>query len=394
MQQRMRRVALIYDATSAYDLKVMTGVASYVQQSLRWNVYIEEFALKDQRLPDLRSWRGDGVIADFDHPKVASAVVRSKLPAVAFGSGYGWYLPSSSIHYFFTNNNAIAELAADHLLQRGFRHFAYYGYPSNPINGWSVERERAFVDRVSYRGFHCAVYHGQGQTSKRWTSFQRALGEWLISLPKPLGLMGADDNRGRQVLEACRECNLRVPEDVAVIGVDNDELLCKLSTPILTSVEQGAKKLGYDAAALLDELMETRQERKLPPTRIVVDPIEVVGRQSTETLATDDPKVAEAMTFIAKHLSAGLKARDVIENVAVSRSGLENRFKQALGITIHTAIRQSQLERTKQLVYDTNLPLKQIAADLGYTSVQHMTTLFGKAFGQSPAKYRRMSTSH
>ena len=145
---RMRRVALIYDATRAYDLKVMAGVAAYLRERVGWSVYIEETALKDQRLPVLASWHGDGIVANFDNPRVVRAVVRSRLPAVAFGSGYGWYDPKFLIPYLFTNNAAIARMAADHLLERGFRNFAYYGGVRTRINGWSVDRERAFSEHV------------------------------------------------------------------------------------------------------------------------------------------------------------------------------------------------------------------------------------------------------
>src|ERR1700751_3471487 len=131
------RIALIYDARSTYDLKVMTGVAAYLQEGHHYSVFIEENALKDQRLPDLRSWEGDGIIANFDHPVVATAVTQSKLPAVAFGSGYGWYMQDSSIPYYSTNQPLIASTAADHLFERGYRHFGYCGYVRNSINGWS-----------------------------------------------------------------------------------------------------------------------------------------------------------------------------------------------------------------------------------------------------------------
>ena len=272
-------------------------------------------------------------------------------------------------------------------MQRGFRHFAYCGYANNPINGWSAERERAFSKKVALRGFDCAVYRGHHSTGQGWALIQRSLGTWLASLPKPLGLMAANDNRGRQVLEACRAHGLRVPEDVAVIGVDNDELLCRLSSPMLSSVEQGARLLGFKAAELLDSIINNKA-RKLPDIHFVVDPLGIVTRRSTEILAIDDPKVAEAMAFISLHFSKGIRVRDVAEAVATSRSSLEKRFKTILGYTIRTAIRRFQLERARHLISDTNTPLKQIAVDLGFPSVQYMTTLFGKEFVLSPAKYR------
>ena len=132
MPARTRRVALIYDAKFPYDLKVISGIARYVQEGAELNIYIEEDALKSQRLPDLRSWHGDGILADFDDPGVAAAVSRARLPVVGFGGGYGWYSRQSAIPYFFSNQTAVANLAADHLIERGFQHFAYCGLPPPP----------------------------------------------------------------------------------------------------------------------------------------------------------------------------------------------------------------------------------------------------------------------
>lgn len=380
------KIALIYDARVAYGLKVMTGVAAYLQEGHHYSVYIEENALKDQRLPDLRSWKGDGIIADFDDPAVARLVMHSRLPAVGFGGGYGWYAAESSTPYFYANNKAIAALAAEHLLDRGFKHFAYCGYARTPVNGWSEERQVAFVEHVTKRNGTCAVFQDRYKSTYHWAAVQRSLGEWLRKLPKPLGVMAGNDNRGRQVLEACRAYDLKVPDEVAVIGVDNDELLCRLSSPPMSSVEPGAQRLGYAAAALLESLMHGRR----PPQRhFVIDPVGVVTRQSTDVLAIDDPKVAQAMAFIRGHACEGIKVPDVVGAVAISRSGLETRFASALGYTIRTAIRHTQLERARRLVSETDMPLKQVAIETGFKSIQHMTTIFLKAFANTPARYRQ-----
>ena len=382
----MRRVALIYDARLTYDLKVMTGVAYYMRERRSFNVYIEENALKDQRLPDLRSWKGNGIIANFDHPSVAKTVARSKLPVVGFGSGYGWYAPKSSVPYFFTNNNAVARMAANHLLIRGFRHFAFCGYHKTAINGWSEEREVSFAEEIQKNGYSCDVYRDKYKTIKLWASVQRSIGEWLKALPKPVGIMAANDNRARHVLEACRSFHVDVPNEAAVIGVDNDELLCQLSSPSLSSVEQGAQRIGYEAAALLDRLMNCKRVQR---RHFVVDPTGIITRHSTDVLAIDDPTVGRAMAFIQERACAGIKVSDVASAIGVSRSKLETHFSNALGYSVHSAIRRVQLETARKLISNTNLPLKQVAADVGFRSVQHMTTLFGRNFRQSPGEYRK-----
>jgi len=388
VRTRRRQVALIYNATQAYDLKVMSGVAAYLQEGVRWNIYLEANSLKDQRLPDLNSWKGDGIIANFDDPQVAATVMHSKVPSVGFGSGYGWYSRKSRIPYFSTNKEAVAHMAADHLMDRGFRHFAYCGYPHSPISGFSEERGQAFAKHVSQRGFACQIFRGRHKTSRAWFAIQRSLGRWLESLPKPVGLMAADDQRARQVLEVCRNSGLRVPEDVAVIGVDNDELLCQLSPTLLTSVEQGAKRIGYEAAALLDRMMAGRRPRK---RWFRINPVGVVTRRSTDILAIEDTRVANAMAFIWEHACQGIKVRDILNAMSTSRTGLETHFKAILGHSIHTTIRRVQLERARGLIYETDLPVKQVAARTGFKTVQHMTILFSKMFGVPPAAYRRMT---
>ncbi len=384
MSRPLRRIALIYDARSAYDLKVMRGVARHLQRERKYSVYIEENALKDQRLPDLRKWKGDGIIADLDDPRVAKAVTGSGLAVVGFGGGREW-AGSRPIPYFHTNNEAIAELVADHFFERGLRHFAYCGYPQSPINGWAAERERAFVRQVENRGA-CAVFRGRQRDRRDWITTQRSLANWIRTLPRPVGIMAANDERGRQLLEACRSAEIDVPDDVAVAGVDNDELLCELSSPPLTSVEQGAVQLGQDAAALLDEMIEGRT---IARRHFVVNPISIVTRQSTDVRMVEDASVAAALAFIRDHACDGIRVPDVVRASATSRSALEIRFKTATGRTLRTAIDRVQLERARQLIAETDLPLKQVCARTGFRSIQHMTTRFGQRFGCTPGRYRR-----
>jgi LacI family transcriptional regulator len=385
---RVQHVAVIYDAKLPYDVKVVTGIAAYAQEAANWSIYIEENALHAQRLPDLARWRADGVLADLDDPQVARQVRACGTPVVAFGGGYGWHGPRWPVPYFLTDNTAVARLAATHLWDRGFREFAFCGYPATRINGWSAEREQAFCEAVRRFGCRCSAYRGSRGVDRHWSVLCDRLGRWLTELRKPLGVMAANDKRARQVLEACRLSGLRVPEEVAVVGVDNDEMLCQLSTPSLTSVEQGARRIGYEAAQLLDRLMRGCRPRR---RRYVVGPLGVVTRASTDALAVSDPDVAAAAEIIRRRATEGLRVRDVMDLVAVSRSTLEKRFKQALGRTLFAEIRRVQLARAASLLAESSLPLKQVAARAGFRSVQHMTTLFSQGFRQTPARYR---TSH
>lgn len=383
----VRSVALIYDAKLPYDVKVMAGVAAYLQRrAAPWTVYIEENALHQQRLPDLATWRGDGILADLDDPHVASQVMASGIPTVAFGSGYGWYRPSSGIPYFYNDQRAVAQLVADHLLERGFRHFAYYGYRPGSITGFSADRARAFGQRVQSAGCRLWTRLGPYGDHRKWMPLQTQLRAWLVSLPKPVGLMAANDKAARQVLEACRAGGIRVPEEVAVVGVDNDEMLCQLSNPPLSSVEQGARRIGFQAAALLDRMMSGWRPRRL---KHVVAPEGIAVRRSSDIIAVADENVARALTLIHARAAGGIKVSNVVQGVAVSRSQLERSFKAAIGRTIHDEIRRVRIDQAKRLLSDSPLPVKQVALRCGFRTVQHLTAMFRQFVGVAPGAYRR-----
>ncbi len=381
---RLRHVALIIDAAKPYDRKIIQGVATYVHQRANWSLYVEEDPL--HKLPDFKTWGGHGVIANFDARKVAEAVSHLKTPVVGVGGGFGWYDPKSRIPYFLPDNESIARMAFDHLVNQGFRRLAFYGFQRTRINRWSEERARVFQQCAQQRGIPCATYSGHHGRARRWRDLQRELAAWLDSLEKPVGLMACNDARARHVLEACRTLGVRVPEEVAVMGVDNDEMICELTTPTLTSIEQGARRLGYEAAALLDRLMQGRRVKRL---RYPIPPVDIVTRRSTDALAIDDEELADAVAFIRQHACEGIQVHDVVRQVAISRSTLENRFKELVGRSVHAEIRRVQLQRAKHLVAASNVPLKHVASQCGFRSVQYMTVLFSRHLGQTPAEHRR-----
>ena len=382
----MKQVALIYDAKLPYDLKVISGVARYIHETADFIIYSQENALENQKLPDLRSWGGDGIIADFDDAKVAVAVLRAKLPVVGFGGGYGWFPSKSSIPYFFNDQKKIGIMAADHLLERGFRHFGYCGPYPRETNLWSNERRRGFAARVLEHRFPCFKYASKYKTNRLWNAMLVSIGSWIQSLPKPVGIMAANDRQAYQVLEACAVYQFRVPEEVAVIGVDNDEGLCQLCNPELSSIEQDAKRIGYEAAALLDRMMRGQRIRK---RRFIFPPIGVVTRRSTDVYAIEDELVSRAITFIRTNAMSGVTVSSIVKELGISRSSLEAKFRTTTGYTVHTTIRRIQLEFARRMLSETNLAVKEVAANTGFKSVQHMTSLFRKAFGQTPARYRK-----
>lgn len=381
------RVALIYDATKAYDVCVAMGVASYFEQGANWDVIV--VGKEHSYEPALRNFPAsklDGVIADFDIANLFQSIRRSSVPAIGFGSGYGDYDSASGIPYFFTNNSAIARMAVDVLLNLGIQNFAYFGYCPTDVNGWSEERESEFSQYVHSKGLECRSHRGSNRNHTKPSDAGKSLRQWLLSLPKPLGLMAANDSLAKEVIQACHVCGIQVPEEVSVIGVDNDESLYRFCHPLLTSIEQGAHRLGYEAAQLLDSMMGGNSASM---SRYVIDPVGVFERGSTIAAPSIDPLVERAMQFIRLHACEGIKVPDVVAATKTSRSRLESRFKVESGKTLHDAIRDEQLAKVKTLITDSTLSLKEIAAATGLKSVQHMGSLFREAFGMPPAAFRR-----
>jgi LacI family transcriptional regulator len=381
---RSRQVAVIIDATRPYHRKILLGVASYVHEVGNWSLYVEEEPL--DKLPDLRTWHGDGMLMTFVNRSVGEAVAGLKIPMVGIEGGFGWYDPASKIPYFATDNAAVGRLGAEHLIEQGFRRLAYCGFPFSRLNSWSLERANGFQQRARKSDVYCSLFTSRYGSARKWPELQEELVVWLKSLEKPVGILAANDVRARHLLEACRTAGLRVPEDVAVLGVDNDEVMCELTIPPLSSIEQGARSLGYQAAALLDSRMGGKQMRTL---RHLVEPKGVVMRRSTNILAIDDPEVATAVTFIRDHACDPILVRDVLAAIGVSRSTLDPRFKAVIGRTIHAEIQRVQIEQARRLIATTELPLKQIATMAGFSNVHYMTTIFHEHTGWTPAEYRK-----
>jgi LacI family transcriptional regulator len=382
-------VAVILDAARPYDRLIIGGVAQFVREHTRWSLYVEEDPL--QKLPDLAHWRGQGIIANFDDRQVAQSIRGLSIPIVGVGGGFGWYEPESGIPYIFTDNARIGQLGAEHLLSCGFEHLAFYGYPRSTINAWSEERAAAFEASCrSVAGRDCRVFTGRHGSARRWGELQQELTDWLATLPKPVGIMACNDVRARHVLEACRTLGFKVPRDVAVLGVDNDEVICELTDPPLSSIDQSARRIGYEAAAVLDRMIRHPEAvaASSRPLRVVVPPIGVVARTSTDTMATDD----EAVLHTLERLRGDPWHRPDISALAheacVSRSTLENRFKAAIGRSIHEEFVRLRLAGLRRLVTDTDLPLKAIAARTGFRSVQYMTTFLHRHTGLTPARLR------
>jgi LacI family transcriptional regulator len=389
-----RRVILLLDTTNPHQRKVAQGVATYSHQQGAWSFHVVQDPhegvpyLKCDPLEesqDLGKLRADGIILYCPSRKTANAVRRLKTPMVGVELEYGWSDPGWGVPYFATDNEAIGRLGARELIERGFKRLAFCGIPRTRLSGWSEARQTAFVRSAHEAGVPCSVFPVGSLRGRKAGNPHERLSAWLRSLKKPVGLMACYDVRARHVLDTCEELGLLVPEDVAIIGVDNDELMCELTNPPLSSIEQGARTMGYQAAALLDRLMSGR---KVAQSKFVVAPEGIVTRRSSDALAIDDADVAAAVRFIRQRACEGIQARDVVQTVAISRTALMTRFKALLGRTIHAEIQRVQIEQVRQLTAATDLPLSRVAAMTGFRYLQQMIAAFRRYTGQTPGEYR------
>ena len=376
-------VALIVETSLAPGREILRGIARYTRAFGPWSTFLEPRSLEEVVPSWLETWDGHGIIARVQNLQIARAVLAAGIPVVDVLGVVK--IPGMPVVH--TDDNRISALAAEHLLERGFRHFAFFGLAGE---NWSQHRRDSFERMVRPHARSWTVYETPREVhhTKQWEVYADDLAAWVAGLPKPAGLMLCSDQLGPAMLEACRRAGVEVPDQVAVIGVDDDEPLCEVAEPGLSSVWPDHDRVGYEAAALLDRLMHGG-DASPEPTR--VPPRGVVTRRSSDVLALDDREAAAAIRMIREHACdpAGLTVDEVAAGVAVSRSVLERRFKVATGRTLHEEMLRVRLARAKELLSETDLPLVAIAERLGFKHQEYMGAVFRKKLGITPAQYRR-----
>ena len=375
------RVAVLVETSLAYGREIHEGIAEFVRAHSPWSIYVEQRELEAEPPPWLTRRIWDGIIVRPTTAQLVRTFRRLKIPAVDLNdrkAGFG-------IPRIRSDDEAIGRLAAEHLLERGFRSFGFCGFKGED---WAERRRTGFAAALAEHGHSCAAYESywRGSRALRWDTDQDGICAWLSSLPRPLGVASCNDARGQHMLESCRRLNLAVPESVAVIGVDNEEQLCRLCDPPLSSVVPDARRVGFAAAELLQQMMSGQHPSQM---ETVVPPTGIITRQSSDILAIDDPKLAAAIRYIRENACHGIKVEDVLRQVPISRSLLELRFREQIGRSPHAEIREIQLRRARQLLQETELPLKRVVQLTGFSRVEYFNYFFKQAMGQTPGDYRR-----
>lgn len=379
------KIALLVESSRSYGRDLLRGVALFARTFGDWSLLHQEMTI-DAALPD---WMMDselsGVIGRVDTHTIDS-LRQMQVPIVDVRCRQKF----DGIPQVETDDRAVAQMAFDHLWDRGFRRFAFCGYQHTH---YSEARLRFFAELVTTAGCTLSVYETPGEPDTSITRIEQSgvvdsehLSDWLDTLHRPTGLFVCNDIRGQQVLNACRNIDLTVPDDIAVIGVDNDDAICPLSDPPLSSIRPNAERVGYRAAEILHEMLNGQPA---PSSTEFVPPIEVVQRLSTQVSAVEDREIAKVCRFIRDHACEGIDVNSVAELTTLSRRQLERRFKAELNRTLHEEITLVQVGKVKQLLRETKMTLEQIAPLAGYSHKERLCAVFKRETGQTPGEHRR-----
>lgn len=384
-EARRPHVALLVETSLGSGRDILRGIARYVREHGGWSLYHEPRSLEESAPRWLPGWDGDGIIARIQNGRIARQVQASGIPTVDV-LGVVADLPFPLVH---VDDSAIAALAAEHLLERGFRKFGYFGIQGE---NWSERRRDAFMAAVAAAGCEAKACElpRRSPESSSWETMEDALACWVKGLPKPTGVMVCSDQRGALFLEACRRAGAAVPDEVAVVGVDNDEALCDVCNPPLSSVDPGHERVGFEAAAVLDRMMRGGAAPREP---LLVPPRCIVARSSTEVSAIDDRQLAAALRLIREHAASGLKVEQIAREVGLSRSVLQRRFRSVLRRSVHGEILNTRMRRARELLTGSDLSLAEVAERAGFRHQEYLGAVFKARLGKTPLEVRRESRS-
>lgn len=382
----VHRIALLFNGSKIYDRGIIAGIGNYLSSTrASWDLFLEEDFLC--RLRGIERWQGDGIIADFDDPLIGEALVGSRIPVVAVGGSYeDVSLYPKGIPYVATDNHALMKLAYEHLIEAGLTQFACFSLPEAQANRWAQEREKAFRGLMQRDGLQVEIYRGLGTSAPLWDSAVEQQIAWLHSLPKPIGIIAVTDARARQLLQACLTAGIAVPEEVALIGIDNDPLTRTLTRVPLSSVIQGTETMGRTAAALLHQMLHGKP---CSGTQVLVPPDAINVQASSLHQPLGNPYVMQALLFIRQYACQGIKTAQVAAYVGVSRSSLESHFRKVRGCSVHDEILRFKLAAAAKGLENQALAIADIAQTCGFTSAQYLHTVFRREFGCTPRQYQQ-----
>jgi LacI family transcriptional regulator len=384
LMKKIPKVILLTETTHAYGRGLLRGIAKYSKLHGPWSFYREtpfygHFKQTKYRVCEFTKINADGMIVREPTPDQIEQFMKLKIPLIISPN-----LIHPKIPTVLTNAEKIGQLAAEHLLGRGFKNFAYCGFEEME---WSKNRYACFAQNIGQRNYKVDTFFAAVRKMINPNKKDQAkLAHWLGSLPKPVGLMACNDDMGRIILDVCKSSGFSVPEQIAVVGVDDDELICELTDPPLSSIALHSEKAGYEAAELLDRLM---RGEKMNGQIILQDPSHVVTRQSSDVIAVSDQDVAQALVYIREHYKKPITIDDVANKVNLSRRHLYKKFMETLGRSVHKEIKNMRMNHICRLLTESDLSIYQITLSLGFTGIEHIARYFQNEKGLSPQEYRK-----
>lgn len=381
MHSETPHVALLIETSRSYGRELLRGIKRYISEHGPWSLFMERRTLDSPPPLWLHQWHGQGILTRTGSQELADAVRSAQVPTVELRAPK--LLPE--FPYVGIDNQALGSSIAEHLLDRGYQHFGVFELDSED---YFQQRCQDFVRRLKQAGYDCHEKFTveQSEVPNGWEDQLDDLANWVTQLPKPVGLMACTDQLGFHLLEACARAGVSVPEEAAVVGVEDDDLLCTMSTPPLSSVRFNADRMGYEAAAMLDRMMAGEPAPSKP---LLIKPFGIVSRQSSDVFVIEDQDIAAAIRFIREQACNAISIKDVLEVIPFSRSALERRMRSVLGRSPQAEITRIRLNRIKQLLEETDLPQRIIAEKSGFTHPQYMAEVFKREIGVTPGTYRQ-----
>lgn len=384
----MARIILLTDLSEEYAKNLLKGIVKYSLESTPWVLCKMPLSYREKNgvegvLEWAKEWNADGIIAQFYNTDKVGLFKENGIVAIAqdFKDRFTEIPNITGDHYL------CGRMGADYFVRKGFKNFAFYGYK---YIVWSEERCKGFRDELAKHksNFHFYEYQNE-DLSELWYYDSEPLMKWLESLPKPIALMACDDNQAHQISQVCKQCGIRIPEEISLLGVDNDEAICTLSDPPLSSINQAAEKGGYEAAILIERIMRNPQEKY---GDVIVKPTHIVARQSTDIYSTNDKYIAVVLQYIHQNSNNKITISDLTDLVPLSRRLFENRFKEVTGLPVYTYIINLRIEKFAQKLLESNDPIIDIASDMNFVDYKNLSRQFKKIMGHTPSSYRSIHT--
>jgi LacI family transcriptional regulator len=382
------RVIFLTDLSEEYAKNLLKGIVRYSKEHDPWVLCKMPFSYRVEHevegvLQWAKEWKADGIIAQFYNTDQVGIFKKNGISAIAqdFKSRFTEIPNITGAHH------QTGRMGADYFIRKGFKNFAFYGFKDIV---WSSERCEGFRNEISKYDLDKHFYEYQNTELKELWYYESApLVAWLKMLPKPIAMMACDDNQGQHIAEICKQCGLKIPEEIALLGVDNDEVICTLSDPPLSSINQAVEKGGYEAAELMDKMIRNPQKQY---GDVVVHPTHIITRQSTDIFATTDKYISAVLKFIHQNTDKKLNIDQITRMAPLSRRLLENRFKQEIGLPIYSYIMNLRIEKFAHKLIETDAPIVEITHEMEFSDYKNIARLFKKIKGITPSEYRNKNS--